>query len=524
MQQVLSVWGRLSPQRRLIVAAATLTVFVAVLALARIATQPGMALLYAGLEPSSAGELVQALEQRNIPYEVRGDSIFVRAPQRDETRMMLAAQGLPASGARGYELLDGLSGFGTTSQMFDAAYWRAREGELARTIVSSPQIRAARVHIAHVGAQPFRREIAPSASVTLTPANGAVPASQARAVRFLVASAVPGMRPEDVSVIDGLSGTVLAMEEAATVGPGSDREAELRRAVERILEAHVGRGRAVVEVSLETVTETESIIERRLDPDSRVALQSETEERTSSSSGTQAPGVTVASNLPDGDANAQGGQSQSQDAETRERLSFDVSQVSRELHRAPGAIRRLTVAAMVDGTRAPDETGTMVWQPRGAEELEALRDLIAAAVGFDAERGDVISLRSLAFEVPEMQGAEAEGGLFGGLPLDLMTLIQLAVLALVALALGLFVIRPILASGGRSAALPPPDAAEAPSLAPPEDFAFPMQTAELDFDGLSGGGDEADPVQRLRRLIEEREQETVEILRSWMEDAEEDRA
>ena len=527
MQQLLSVWTRLSPQRRLIVVGATLAVFVAVLALARIAAQPGMALLYAGLEPSSAGELVQALESRNIRYEVRGDAIYVPGPQRDETRMMLAAQGLPASGARGYELLDGLSGFGTTSQMFDAAYWRAREGELARTIVASPQIRAARVHIAHVGAQPFRREVAPSASVTVTPASGALPAGQARAIRFLVAAAVPGMKPEDVSVIDGLSGMVVASEEAPTVGPGADREAELRRAVERILEAHVGRGRAVVELSLETVTETESIRERRIDPDSRVAVQTETEERTASSSGTQAPGVTVASNLPDGDANAEAGQSQSQSLETRERQAYEVSQVSRELHRAPGAIRRLTVAAMVDGVRVPDETGTPVWQPRETEELEALRELIAAAVGYDAERGDVISLRSLPFEAPVQLGAEAEGGLFGGLPLDLMTLIQLAVLAAVVLALGLFVIRPILASGNRGEALPPPEDAGAPELVgPPGELAFPMQTAELDFGDFSGGGDgeELDPVQRLRRLIEERQEETVEILRGWMEAAEEDRA
>ena len=540
MQQLLSVWTALSPRRRLIVAATTLAVFAAVLGLARMAANPGMALLYAGLDGAAAGEIVQVLEQRNVPYEVRGDAIFVRGSHRDETRMMLAAQGLPSGGSRGYELLDGLSGFGTTSQMFDAAYWRAKEGELARTITASPDIRAARVHIAHGSGQPFRREIAPTASVTVTPAGGALPAAQARALRFLVASAVAGLLPENVAVIDGSNGTVIQADDGGPVpgAVGADREQALRAAVERILEAHVGRGRAVVEVSLETVTETESIRERRLDPESRVAVASESEERTSTSSDSGGQGVTVASNLPDGDAGAEAGQSQSQSAETRERLSFEVSQLSREVHRAPGAVKRLTVAAMVDGVVRPDETGAQVWQPRTEDELEALRALIEAAVGYDAARGDVITLRSLPFEPMEPAGTSAESGVFGGLQLDPMTLIQLGVLAAVALALGLFVLRPMLAArSGSDPALPEPAAAPALDWAGSDGQPAPGDggseegpaglPALADFDMASGldlAGADADPMQRLRRLIEERQEETVEILRGWMEDRGEDRA
>ena len=535
MQQLVAVWTALSPRRQAIVVGATLAVFLAVLGLARLASQPGMALLYAGVDGTAAGEMMQALEARNIRYEVRGDSIYVPAPQRDETRMMLAAQGLPSGGGRGYELLDGLSGFGTTAQMFDAAYWRAKEGELARTIVASPAIRAARVHIAQVASQPFRREIAPTASVTVTPAGGPLPPAQARALRFLVASAVPGMTAEDVAVIDGISGTVLhAEEQPSPTGAGADRQAELRKAVERILEAHVGRGRAVVEISLETITETESIRERRLDPDSRVPMSSETEERTNTSSDTQPPGVTVASNLPDGDANAEGGRSQSQSAETRERVDFDVSELSREVHRAPGAIRRLTVAALVDGVREPDETGTVVWQPRGAAELEAMRELIEAAVGYDAERGDVISLQSLPLDLSLPEGTEAPSSLWGDLGLDPMTLIQLAVLAAVALALGLFVLRPMLAGRAAADALPAPnDGPDAMAEGVPDLPDLPalggMDAAEFgDLPALAefapdDGAEGVDPVQRLRRLIEERQDETLEILRNWMEEADEGR-
>lgn len=97
------------------------------------AAQPSMTLLYSGLEPGAAGEVVQALEQRGVVHEVRGRAIYVESGQRDELRMTLASEGLPQNNSKGYELLDTLSGFGTTAQMFDAAYWRAKEGELART-------------------------------------------------------------------------------------------------------------------------------------------------------------------------------------------------------------------------------------------------------------------------------------------------------------------------------------------------------------------------------------------------------
>ena len=141
MQNLISIWKALDAKRRAIVAGATVAVFVAILAIAQFAGKPGMALLYAGLQGAAAGDVVAALEQEGVAFEVRGDSIYVDSTRRDSLRMVLAAQGLPANSGTGYELLDGLSGFGTTSQMFDAAYWRAKEGELARTILANPQIR-----------------------------------------------------------------------------------------------------------------------------------------------------------------------------------------------------------------------------------------------------------------------------------------------------------------------------------------------------------------------------------------------
>ncbi|MFN7002428.1 MAG: flagellar basal-body MS-ring/collar protein FliF [Roseinatronobacter sp.] len=512
-----SLWNALDTRRRVLAIGATVAVFAAVLMMTRIATAPGMSLLYAGLEDSAAGEVIQALEGRGIAYDVRGDTIFVPSNLRDETRLMLAASGLPANSHAGYELLESLSGFGTTSQMFDAAYWRAKEGELARTIVASPHIRSARVHISQGSSTAFRREIRPTASVTVTTAGATLTAAQARSLRFLVASAVAGMTPEDVSVIDGAGGLVYGPEgESTPASQGHDRAQELRRNVERLLEAHVGHGRAVVELSLETVTDREVIHERRLDPESRVAISSETEENSTNSTDSRAQGVTVASNLPDGDAAASEGSAETRETQNRQRTNFEVSEMRRELERQPGAIRRLTVAVLIDGVREAGPDGAQVWRPRADAELAALRDLVASAVGFDEARGDVITLRSLPFEPVTAIGTEARAGFLSMGALDLMTLLKWLFLLVALIILALFVIRPLVSVASRRDALP---------ALPETDNAFAGRNAAPTL--LQNYADEMpdpgppDPVERLRKLIEERGEDSVHVLRHWMDERKE---
>jgi len=539
VEQLKSVWNGLSPMRRALAGLAAVAVFAAVLGIARLATTPGMALLYAGLETQAAGEVMERLSQRGVLHEIRGDAIFVPMRDRDALRLSLAADGLPANGARGYELLDGLSGFGTTSQMFDAAYWRAKEGELARTIVASPHIRAARVHIAHSGSRPFRRDVAPTASVSVTPVQGTLAPAQARALRYLVAAAVAGLDADSVAVVDAAGNLLTSGDDpSAQATTGADRAEDLRRNVLRLLEAHVGPGRAVVEVVLDTVTDRESVIERRVDPASRVAISSDSEERQSEAEGSGSPSVGVASNLPDGEA-AGAGNSRSRQSESRERVNWEVSETRRELHRGPGAVRRLTVAVLIDSGAGTMPDGTPLPGARSATDLEALRELVASAVGYDAERGDVITLRALPFEARLEAGSGPQGPGFTWPALDPMRLVQLLVLAGVALVLGLFVVRPILAGSRRAtdtgASLPArlaagtaPAALAAPIRDPAEGGAgLPALAGGADrgmaelLDNGEPGAVEAEPVARLRRLIEQRQTETVEILRGWMEEHEE---
>ena len=525
MQNIGSAWQGLTMQRRIIVVAATVAMFALVLGVARMASSPSLALLYAGLEPQAAGEVVQALEQTGVVYDVKGGAIFVEEGRRDELRMTLASEGLPANAAQGYELLDQLSGFGTTSQMFDAAYSRAKEGELARTIVGSPAIQSARVHIANAGARPFQRDVRTTASVTVTPAGGGISASHARALRYLVAAAVSGLSPEDVSVIDAMGGVILGGEDRPQGAAASDRAAQLKRNVERLLEARVGYGNAVVEVNVETVTETEQILERRIDPESRVAISSDVTQSNSSSTDPGDGDVTVASNIPDGDAAGGPAGGSSKSTENRETTNFEVSQIERQVTRAPGAIARITTAVLVDGLQETAADGTVSWTPRPEAEMEALRELVQAAVGFDTERGDSLSVRSMQFEPLPADGT-APLAAARTAPIDVMRLAQVAILGLVALALGLFVVRPILAKPGTSPQLAPPgsdsdDDAEEPLTGEiffGNGFGDDADSPFGGFAGDTGEDEERSAVDRLRELIEERQEESLEILKSWMED------
>ncbi|MFN4130018.1 MAG: flagellar basal-body MS-ring/collar protein FliF [Paracoccaceae bacterium] len=533
MNNLISLWLGLTLAKRIVLGAATVGMFLSVLALARMGQSSSQSLLYAGLDGRTAGDVITALDQAGVTYDVRGDSIYVPTASRDGLRMQLAGQGLPASGGAGYELLDGLSGFGTTSQMFDAAYWRAKEGELARTILAMPQIRAARVHISQGNKSGFLRDQSLTASVTVTTAAGSLSAEQANALRHLVASATGNLKPDDVSIIDSVAGLIAGQADSTALASGDARALEIKRNVERLLAARVGPRRAVVEVSLDIQREREAISERTYDPQARVAISSDSEQVRESSKDGQA-GVTVASNLPDGDG-AGGATGESQSTTSRERVNFEVSQTQRDVLREPGAIRRLTVAVLVDGEQGVSADGSRTWQPRSESELADLRELVSSAAGLDEARGDVLTLKSLEFQPSPTEGVLAEAGLlsqFG--PVDVMSVIQLLVLSVVSLVLGLFVLRPLItqraataglaASAGGALSLPGPAEGGMPSALTGEisdGFELPaLPMVDFDDSGMFGAP-ASDPVARLRRLIGERQNESVEILRSWMEKEEE---
>lgn len=533
MDQLVSVWTGLDLRKRVTVVIATVSMFAAVYLMAQMASKPRLALLYAGLDPLAAGEVVTALEGRGAVVDIRGSAIYVDAAQRDALRLALAGEGLPQNGSQGYELLDSLSGFGTTAQMFDAAYWRAKEGELARTITSNRQFVAARVHISNPSSDPFRQGQVGSASVSVTLASGSMSAQQATALRYLVASAISGLDPANVSVIDGATGLIPNSDDPTTMASGaSDNRADaIRQSVTRLLEARVGIGKAVVEVTVDPVTIREEITERRFEPDSRVPISSNSEETTTRSTNAGGNSVTVASNLPNGDAGGSSGSSESSETRSRETVNFEVSETQRAVTSEPGSVKRVSVAVLVDGVRTTAADGTTTWEPRSEAELGDLRQLVTSAIGFDETRGDQVTIRTMEFEpLPELAPSQPIS-FMDRFAIDVMGLVQMAVAALVSLILGLFVVKPILtrAPARPTAQLQAPEQrdldenvlGDLPAL--DGEIGGIGDFAPLDdlpsFDSIQGGG--GDPAERLRQLIEQKQDETVEVLNQWMNDPQE---
>ena len=532
MRKLQDYWMARNRAQQAVLVASFLGSLFAIILFAWFAARPPLALLYTGLDTARAGEVMAEIDRRGVAYEVRGESIWVAASDRDRLRLDLAAQGLPQDGGTGYELLDGMSGFGTTSQMFDAAYWRAKEGELARTILALPNVKAARVHLAVPSSRGLRRETAGTASVTVTTNGIDVAPDQARSLQFLVASGVPGMASEAVTVIDSRRGVVSPGHDRS----GSDREAELRGNVERLLAAHVGPGNAIVELHLALDTDREQLVEQRFDPKERALISEDVSETSDQSSDGGPAAVTAASNLPDDSPTRADGQSRANRQETRQRANYEVSQLTREVLRQPGEVKRLTAAVLVNGVAQADASGKTQIVARGEAELGALRELVASAIGFDEARGDQLTIKSMPFADLAMDGTLAERpGWVERLALG--DLVRLGLVGLFAVAIALIVLRPVLVARAAATEPEPPrmplpalrlepstdtNREDGNALPPPETTEPGATSGDQSLAGaapelsLAAPTDNSGAVARLREMMRERREESVRLLSEWI--------
>ncbi|MEM6413886.1 MAG: flagellar basal-body MS-ring/collar protein FliF [Pseudomonadota bacterium] len=520
MNGLLAVWNGLDASRRLALVGAVVATVTALTYMANAVRTPHMALLYAGLEPGVAGEVITALERMNIASQVDGDAIYVPQNVRDSVRMALARDGLPAQSQAGYELLDQLNGFSTTSEMFDAAYWRAKEGELGRTILSVPGVRTARVHIGAAKRNPFDAKAdANSAVVTVNMGRGPLGKQQALSIRYLVALAISGLPAEKVAVIDAERGVVLrpgdGAPEAEAMTMANDRERDMERRLRQLLEARVGAGAARVSVSLELDMESEAMSERILDPDSRVTRGRETTDVTQNSSGSSS-GVTVASNLPEGDASS-GNNSSSQRNEARERIDYDFSEITRQKQKTPGAIKKVSVAVLVDAVRSVADDGTINREARSKAEINSLRELVQSAIGFDEARGDVVTVETLEFQELPDEGVTVEASPFMRfIENNIMGLIKIIIPSIVTLILGLFVVKPLVASAQNNSAGSSSSANEEEEdfLPPPMEFA-PMEDMTAELEGPQ------DSLEKLKEIAADKQEETAALIKTWLDREEE---
>ncbi len=422
-------------------------------------SSPQMAPLYSGLNFDDSAAIVSELQALNIDYELRsdGETILVDRNKITQIRMDLAKSGLPSRGQVGFEIFDKQSNLGATSFVQNINQVRALEGELARTISSLARIKTARVHLVLPERELFRREKKdPSASIVLG-VRGELSSSEIRAIQHLVASAIEGLSPSGVSIIDDkgrllASGASDGNEIGAIAGQMEERtlniENRIRTRIEKMLEDVLGAGRVRVQVSAELDLNRSTSTKETYDPESQVVRSTQIRELANEASASAlGGGVSIGNELP-GATSTQGtnGGTLEQSKTTEEITNYEISKVVQTDIKEAGAIKRLSIAVVVDGRYVQDDNGAVTYQARSEEELAQLTNLVRSAAGFDAQRGDQIEVVNMQFtERAELtQLGTSAPGLFDFTKDDLLNIAEMAVTLLISLALLFFVLRPLL--------------------------------------------------------------------------------
>lgn len=450
----------LPPGRRASFLVMTSAVLGGTVALAWWVGQPSYRLLYADLGPSDAGAVIDHLKGERVPYRVGdgGGTIEVPALHVHEARMALAAAGIPRGGGGvGFEIFDTQT-LGMTDFVQRLNYQRALQGELARTITQLDQVEAARVHLALPERSLFvAEERRPSASAILKLRGGrSLATEQVAGVVHLIAASVEGLQAADVTVVD-VNGQVLTRDLQETTGQSAGKgmlalqrelEHDYVSRIETMLERVLGPGHALARVTLALDLSRVERTEESFDPD-RVAVRNEKRSREVNSAGGTASGVPGVTATLTNEPAAEGGDSGPSAEREDSALSYEISKVTSHRIDGMGAIKKLTVAVMLDG-QYDGEGEDRTFVPRSAEEVGSYTDLIKRAVGFNEERGDEIEVASVPFqEAPALVPPEAPGVM--AMVGEWSDVLWRASGLLVVLVIALAVVRPfLLAMAGRA--------------------------------------------------------------------------
>jgi flagellar M-ring protein FliF len=380
----------------------------------------------------------------------------------------------------------------------------------------------------------FSRETPePSASIVVR-VRGALEPQQIKAIRHLVSSAVNGLKPQRVSIVDE-SGQLLADgatgDNENTIGDErrAGFEKRMRSEVEAIVSSVVGAGRARVQLSADfdynKITQTSD----RFDPEGRVLRSSQTREESSATAETNGQ-VTVNNELPGNQRSADtAAPARDQSKKTEETNNYEISHTTKTEVTEAGRVNRISVAVLVDGTYAKNDKGEMVYQERSKEQLDRIAALVRSAIGFDQKRGDQVEVVNLKFaEAPLVVPVGEPAGLLGMLQFtkdDVMYVIELGVMMLLGLVVLFMVIRPlvkrILASEEISSligdgSVPALTDASAQPAGIPSHSLIPNATAQMIDVAQVQGQVHAQSVHRVGELAERNPNETASILRQWL--------
>ena len=520
--------------------AAALTAFF--LYVAGALTEPPKSILFSGLEPRDAAAVTTKLDAMNVKYEAKGDGGTILVPADDVTklRMTLASDNLPAAGV-GYEIFDKSDAFGATAFVQNINRLRALEGELSRSIATIDGVDSVRVHLVIPEKEIFSHDDqSPTASVVLK-TRGVLGRGQVMAVQHLVAAAVAGLTPERVAVVDD-KGNLLAGGDdktgpnAAAIGEAtetSDFEDRLRNRVESIVASVVGPGHVRVQVTADMSYTHTSTTSEHYDPDSKVVRSTQTvDSNNTDSNGNGAAPVSVGSALPGAAATPASDGTKSNATRTEETTNYEINKDVTTSTVDGGAIKRLSVAVVVDGT--PGTGGA--YKPRDAAEMKQISDIVKSAIGFDPKRGDIVQVDNMEFaRMDTGDGTPPPAPLLGLDGQDWFKIIEVAILSLTALLIGFFVARPLITrmfspmsitttttSGSVVAgALPAPGGSAAASGTPQLDASgqplaiAPPQRSSIDISQFEGQVRESS-IKKVGEVVSAHPEEALAIIRTWL--------
>jgi flagellar M-ring protein FliF len=400
--QFARIWGNMGRVQKISVGVILLVAVVSLAVFVITSSRPSYVTVFSNLNEQDASAIVTKLKQSKVPYETAdgGKTIKVPRDQADDVRLSVAAAGLPASGAVGYEIFD-KTNFSTTDFNNKVNLQRALEGELDRTISRLDGVQSATVHLVMPEQALFQQQQQPTtASVALQLKSGVTLTNdQTKAITKLVSSSVEGLKPENVTVVDQ-NGTVLTDLLAGTNSPQAvqqvtqqqlkmqhDLEQQMQTDLQSMLDRVLGPGQSVVKVTAPLDWDQFQSTSELFSPGNRPAIVRSQRQITENFQGSGTPPIGgvpgTESNVPTYQgAIAAGGPSQY--SKTDNTQNFEISKSIEQLQKTPGAIKRLTVAAMVN-------------TPLDQAGVDSLTRSLQAAAGYDANRGDVVTVTSLAF-------------------------------------------------------------------------------------------------------------------------------
>lgn len=409
--QMKTLLANLSLTQRITILAVGLAAAVGIYALIHYQKESDFKPLFTGVAPEDAAAIVQKLRESGIEYRLPegGGSVLVPSTHLAELRLTMAAAGLPKTGRIGFELFD-KTNLGATEFTEHINYRRALEGELERSVMSLAEVEQARVHLTFPKDSVFLDAQQPAKASVLVKVrpHAQLAAGNVAAISNLVASAVEGLAPGAVSVLD-MNGNLLSRpkEPSADGGGASDGSLDYRRQIETdllgkinaTLEPLLGANKFRAGVSVECDFAGGELSEEVFDPSRSVMASSQRTEDTAGSAGASGvPGTP--STLPH-PAGKNGPAASNRVTRMTENITYQTTRTVKKTRVPSGSVKKISLAVLVDNelTWQQEKSGfKRVLVPPTPEKLKVIHDLVAGITGFSAERGDQLLVETLPFE------------------------------------------------------------------------------------------------------------------------------